>query len=162
MWWWSTTFQLVVALLFCFGVLQAIGYRSLLVKSLVYKSILPIDIILLELKRMKCLKLLRKNDNPFKDKLIASFKNPKLYPSPLQNFYKRGTRMLSYLTGVVETVRHFCKSFTNIKSVGTKQPPTDINSGDRKTLLINFVTKQLNDMKGSAIVIFTDDNRFRS
>ena len=95
---------LVVALLFCFGVLQAIGYRSLLVKSLVYKSILPIDIILLELKRMKCLKLLRKNDNPFKDKLIASFKNPKLYPSPLQNFYKRGTRMLSYLTGVVETV----------------------------------------------------------
>ena len=51
-------------------------------------GILPIDIRLQELNRMECLKLLMKNDNTLKDKLIASLKNPKLYPSPLQNLAK--------------------------------------------------------------------------
>ena len=44
-------------------------------------GILPIDIRLQELNRMECLKLLRKNDNALKDKLIISCRNPKYYPS---------------------------------------------------------------------------------
>ena len=129
-------------------------------------GILPIDIRLQELKRTECLKLLRKNDNALKDKLIASFKNPKPYPSPLENLVKQGTRLLSHLIGEinidinkirVETEpTTFCKNFTNIKIVGPQLPPTDPNSADRKTLHIQFVTKLLNDMKDSTIAIFTD------
>ena len=62
-------------------------------------GILPIDIRLQELNRMECLKLLRKNDNTLNEKLIALFKNPKPYPSPLQNLAKQGTRLLSHLIG---------------------------------------------------------------
>ena len=115
---------------------------------------------------MECLKLLRKNDNTLKDKLIASFKNLKPYPSPLQNLAKQGTRLLLNLTGEtnidiskirVETEpTTFCKNFTNIKKVEPELPPTDTNSADRKTLHIQFVTKLLNDMKDSTIAIFTD------
>ena len=129
-------------------------------------GILPINIRLQELKRMECLKLLRKNDNALKDKLIASFKNPKPYPSPLENLAKQGTRLLSHLIGQinidinkirVETEpATFCKNFTNIKIVGPQLPPTDPNSADTKTLHIQFVTKLLNDMKDNTIAIFTD------
>ena len=105
---------------------------------------LPIDIRLQKLNRMECLKLLRKNYNTLKDNLIASFKNQKSYPSPLQNLVKQGTRLLSHLTvGAnidiykirVETEPIvFCKKFTNIKRVGPELPRTIINHGDRKTL----------------------------
>ena len=61
--------------------------------------ILPIDIRLQELNRIECLKLSRKNDKTLKDKLLASFRNPKLYPSSLQNIAKQGTRLLSHLIG---------------------------------------------------------------
>ena len=61
-------------------------------------TILPIDIRLQELNRMECLELLRKNDNALKDKLIASFRNLKPYPSPLHNLAKQDTRILSHLT----------------------------------------------------------------
>ena len=127
-------------------------------------GVLPIDIRLQELNRMECLKLLRKNDITFKDKLIASFKNQK--PSPLQNLAKPCTRLLSHLLGEtnidinkirVETEpTTSCKNFTNIKRVRPELPPTDTNSEDRKTLHIQFVTKLLNDMKESTIAIFTD------
>ena len=105
---------------------------------------LPIDIRLQKLNRMECLKLLRKNYNTLKDNLIASFKNQKSYPSPLQNLVKQGTRLLSHLTvGAnidiykirVETEPIvFWKKFTNIKRVGPELPPTIVNNGDRKTL----------------------------
>ena len=117
---------------------------------------------------MECLKLLRKNDNALKDNLIASFTNPKPYPSPLQNFAKQGARILSHLTGETNTDINkirvetepstFWKNFTIIKRVGTKLPPTDTKSEDRKTLHIQFVTKLLNDMKDCTIAIFTDDS----
>ena len=51
-------------------------------------GILTIDIRIQELNRMECLKQLMKNYNTLKDKLIPSFKNQKLYPSPLQNVAK--------------------------------------------------------------------------
>ena len=115
---------------------------------------------------MECLKLLRKNDNTLKDKLIASFKNTKPYTPPPQNLAKQGTRLLWHLIGEtnidikktrIETESTtFCKNFTNIKIVGPELPSTDTNREDRKTLHIQFVTKLLNDMKDSTIIIFTD------
>ena len=115
---------------------------------------------------MECLKLLRKNDNTLKDKLIASFKNTKPYPLPPQNLTKQGTRLLWHLIGEtnidinktrIETESTtFCKNFTNIKIVGPELPSADTNREDRKTLHIQFVTKLLNDMKDSTITIFTD------
>ena len=85
---------------------------------------------------MECLKLLSKNNNALKDKLIASFRSPRPYPPPLQNLAKQGTRILSHLTGEtnidiskirVETKPSTsCKNFTNIKRVGTELPPTDL------------------------------------
>ena len=128
-------------------------------------GILPIDIRLQELNRMECLKLLRKNDNTLKDKLIASSKNLK-HLSPLQNLAKQYTRLLSYPIGKsnidINRIRvgtestTFCKNFTNIKGVGPELPPTDKNSEDRKTLHIQFVTKFLNNAKDRTIAIFTD------
>ena len=50
----------------------------------------------------------------------------------------------------------FYKNLTNIKRVGPELLPTGINSEDRKTLHIQFVTKLLNDMKDSTIAIFTN------
>ena len=131
-------------------------------------GILPIDIRLQELNRMECLKLLWKKDNALKDKLIALFKNPKPYPSPLQNLAKQGTRLFSHLIGGtnfdinkirVETEpTTFCKNFTNIERVGPELPLIDTNSEDRKTLHIQFVTMLLNNMKDNTTAIFTDGN----
>ena len=59
-------------------------------------DILPIDIRLQELIKMECLKLLRKNDNTLKEKLIASFKNQKSNASPLQNLAKQGKTTLTF------------------------------------------------------------------
>ena len=57
-------------------------------------GILPMDIRLLEFSRMECLKLLRKNDNALKEKLIASFRNSnvilhhfKTLPSKTQEYF---------------------------------------------------------------------------
>ena len=101
-----------------------------------------------------------------KDKLLVSFRNPKPYPSPLENLAKQGTRLLSHLIGeanidinktrVQTGPSTFCKNFSNIKRVGPELPTTDTNSEDRKTSHIQFVTKLLNDMKDSIIAIFTD------
>ena len=51
---------------------------------------------------------------------------------------------------------------TNIKRVEAELPPTDINSENRETLHIQFVTKLLNDMKDSTIAIFADDSSLES
>ena len=101
-----------------------------------------------------------------KDKLIASFRNPKPYPLPPQNLIKQGTRKLSHLTEEtnidisrirVETEPStFCKNFTNIKRVGLQLSQSNINSEGRKTLHIHFVTKLLNDMKDSTPATLTD------
>ena len=41
-----------------------------------------------------------KKDSSLKDKLIASFRNPKFYCSPLQKLAKQGTRILPHITNV--------------------------------------------------------------
>ena len=104
--------------------------------------------------------------NTLKGKLIASFRNLKPYPSPLQNFAKQGISLLSHLTEeinidinkilVEKQPSTFCKMFTNIKRVRPQLPQTDTNTEDIKTSHIQFVTKILNDMKDSTIAIFTD------
>ena len=121
---------------------------------------------------MECLKLLRKNDNALKDSLIASFRKPKPFPSPLQNLAKQHKIIISYLTGQtnidinkirIETEPStFCRDFINIKTVGPGLPLTDTNSKDRKTLHIQFATKLLNDMKDSTIAIFADGSSSRN
>ena len=93
-------------------------------------DILPIE-ELQEFNKMECLKLLRKNDNALKEKLIASFRNPKPYPSPLQNLAKQRTRILSHLAGEtnidinkirVETESStFCKNFTTTVQLPSSQ-----------------------------------------
>ena len=112
------------------------------------------------------MKLLRKNDNTLKSKLIASFKNPKTYLSPLQNLDKQGIRLPPHIIGEtnidinkirVETEpTTFRKNLTNTKRVEPELPPKDRNSEDRKTFHIQFVTKLLNYMKDSTNAIFTD------
>ena len=69
-------------------------------------GILPINVRLQELNRIECLKLLRKNGNTLKFKLIVSFRNLKHYPSPLQNLVKQGTRLLSHLIGETNIKQH--------------------------------------------------------
>ena len=49
----------------------------------------------------------------------------------------------------------FCNNFTNIKRVGPELPSAEtktLETLDRKTLRIEFITKQLNDMKDSTLL----------
>ena len=110
--------------------------------------------------------ILVKTDNTLTDKLIASFRNLKPYPLPIQSLAKQGTRLSSHLIGetnidinkirVEKEPSTFSQNFTSIKRVGPELPPTDTNTEDRKTLYIQIHTKLLNDMKDSTIAIFID------
>ena len=55
----------------------------------------------------------------------------------------------------LKTARFFWKNFLNIKRVGPELPSAEtktLETLDIKTLRIEFVTKQLNDMKDSTLL----------
>ena len=96
--------------------------------------------------------------------MIASFTNHKPYPSPLPNLTKQGPILHSHLIQEkdfdinkikVETACFFWENFTNIKRVVPELPSAEtktLETLDIKTLRLEFVTKQLNDMKDSTLL----------
>ena len=61
-------------------------------------NILPIDIHLKQLQAMECIKILRKRDNPLKDRIMRILETPTAYLSPLQHLAKVGKELLVKIT----------------------------------------------------------------
>ena len=123
-------------------------------------NILSIDIRLKQLQAMECIKILRKRDNPLKDRIMQILETPTAYLSPLQHLAKVGKELLVKITKT---------RITNISDVKIEPEPMitsttthnisieNICTKDkRKDYDNNFINNQIQNFPNDTIVIFTD------
>ena len=123
-------------------------------------NILPIDIHLKQLQAMECIKILRKRDNPLKDRIMRILETPTAYLSPLQHLAKVGKELLVKITKTritnisdvkIEPEAMITSTTTHnisIENICTKDKRKDYDN--------NFINNQIQNFPNDTIVIFTD------
>ena len=121
-------------------------------------NILPIDIRLKQLQAMECIKILRKRENPLKDKIMTILETPTTYSSPLQHLAKMGKELLVKITKT---------RITNISDVKIEPEPMITSTTTHNISIENickkdkkkdneFINNQIKKFPNDTIVIFTD------
>ena len=121
-------------------------------------NILPIDIRLKQLQAMECIEILRKRENPLKDRIMTILETPKTYSSPLQHLAKMGKELFVKITKT---------RITNISDVKTEPEPMITSTNTHNISIENickkdkkkdneFINNQIKKFPNDTIVIFTD------
>ena len=121
-------------------------------------NILPIKIRLQQLQAMECIKILRKRENPLKDRIMTILETPTTYSSPLQHLAKMGKELLVKITKT---------RITNITDVKIEPKPMITSTTTHNISIENickkdnkkdneFINNQIKKFPNDTIVIFTD------
>ena len=121
-------------------------------------NILPIDIPLKQLQAMECIKILRKRENPLKDRIMTILETPTTYSSPLQHLAKMEKELLVKITKT---------RITNISAVKIEPDPMITSTNTHNISIENickkgkkkdneYINNQIKKFPNDTIVIFTD------